>query len=225
MDFPFADLRLAPSNFSSPVLKVCAIATPPDDIVAEKALQRAAARADRDALNSGLGAAAATGVAARFMTEAALVAQTGIGIMIAGYMPIGSELDPRGLMERLAARGSGLCLPDVTMPGAPLEFRRWSPGETLRSGAYGIDVPMPDAEEAQPDVILVPLLAFDRRGYRLGYGGGYYDRTIAALRETKTVLAVGLAFSGQVRDDLPIGPHDVRLDWVVTESAALRVTE
>ncbi len=74
-------------------------------------------------------------------------------------------------------------------------------------------------------MILVPILAFDRRGYRLGYGGGYYDRTIAALRETKAALTVGLAFSGQVRDDLPAGPHDIRLDWIVTESAALRVTE
>jgi 5-formyltetrahydrofolate cyclo-ligase len=225
VDFPFADLRLAPSNFSSPVLKVCTITTPSYDIDAEKALHRAAARADRDALSSGLGAAAAAGIAARFMTAPALVERTGIGTMTAGYMPIGSEIDPRGLMEQLAARGSGLCLPDVVSPEAPLEFRRWTAGDVLRSGAYGIEVPMPDADRVHPDVVLVPMLAFNRRGYRLGYGGGYYDRTIAALRETKTVLTVGVAFSGQVRDDLPVGPHDVHLDWIVTESAALRVTD
>lgn len=225
MDFPLANLRLAPSNLFSLCLKVCTIDTPPDDIAAEKSRHRAAARSDRDALSSGLGAAAATGIAARFMTAPALVAQTGIGTVIAGYMPIGSEIDPRGLMGQLATRGTGLCLPDVVAPGVPLTFRRWAPGDTLRSGAYGIAVPSPDAEEVQPDMILVPMLAFDRRGYRLGYGGGYYDRTIAALRETKNVLAVGLAFSGQVRDDLPVGPHDVRLDWILTESAALRVTE
>jgi 5-formyltetrahydrofolate cyclo-ligase len=212
-------------NCTPSELKVRAIATPPDHIDAEKFRHRSAARANRDALSSGLGAAAATGVAARFMTETELVTQTGIGTVIAGYMPIGSELDPRGLMEQLAARGSGLCLPDVVAPDAPLAFRRWEPGAPLRGGAYGIQVPPADAEQVLPDMILVPMLAFDRRGYRLGYGGGYYDRTIAALRETKAVLTVGLAFSGQVRDDLPAGPHDIRLDWIVTESAALRVTE
>ena len=88
----------------------------------------------------------------------------------------------------------------------------------------GIPVPDADADVMSPDLLLVPILAFDRHGFRLGYGGGFYDRTIARLRETQGILTVGLAFSGQVRDDLPVGPHDMRLDWIVTESAALRVS-
>jgi len=196
----------------------------PTDIDAAKAQHRAEARANRDAPGSGLGAAATTGVAARFMTTPELVGRTGIGTVIAGYMPIGSEIDPRILMERLARRGSELCLPDVVVPDAPLAFRSWTAGAPLRTGAYGISVPEADAEVVTPDLLLVPMLAFDRRGYRLGYGGGFYDRTMARLRETSDILSVGLAFSGQVRDDLPVGPHDMRLDWIVTESAALRVS-
>ena len=93
----------------------------------------------------------------------------------------------------------------------------------LQSGAYGIQVPGHAAEPVSPDLLLVPMLAFDRRGHRLGYGGGFYDRTIAQLRTLKEIVTVGLAFSGQVRDDLPAEAHDMRLDWIVTESAALRV--
>ena len=206
------------------VPKVCVIDEQPDDIDTEKARHRAAARTDRDALGSGLSAAAATGIAARFMTTSELVARTGIGIVVAGYMPISSEIDPRTLMERLAARGSALCLPDTVAQETPLEFRSWTPSEVLKTGAYGVPVPAREAEAVIPDLVLVPILAFDRRGYRLGYGGGYYDRTISKLREQANVLTVGLAFSGQVRDDLPVGSHDVQLDWIVTESAALHVT-
>jgi 5-formyltetrahydrofolate cyclo-ligase len=158
------------------------------------------------------------------MTSPELVERTGIGTVIAGYMPIGSEIDSRVLMERLAGRGSELCLPDVVAAEAPLQFRRWSANELLTAGAYGIPVPDADADVMSPDLLLVPILAFDRHGFRLGYGGGFYDRTIARLRETQGILTVGLAFSGQVRDDLPVGPHDMRLDWIVTESAALRVS-
>ncbi|MBO6784374.1 MAG: 5-formyltetrahydrofolate cyclo-ligase [Alphaproteobacteria bacterium] len=184
---------------------------------------RAAARANREALFSGLGAAAAAGVAARFMAEPLLSGEVGIGTVVAGYAPIGSELDPRTLMERIAARGSTTCLPVVVEGDAPLEFRRWAPGEELVTGAYGIPIPPPRADVVTPDLLLVPMLAFDRRGHRLGYGGGYYDRTIAGLRVAREILAVGLAFSGQLRDDIPAASHDMVLDWIVTESAALRV--
>jgi 5-formyltetrahydrofolate cyclo-ligase len=183
---------------------------------------RASARDARDALASGLGAAAATGIAARFMSSplSALAA----GTIVAGYMPMRSEIDPRLLMDRLAAAGSVLCLPDVVAEGTPLAFRRWVPDDPLDTGRYGISVPSPDADEMVPDLVLVPMLAFDRQGHRLGYGGGYYDRTIARLREVGDVLAVGLAFSGQVRDELPVEPHDMHLDWIITESAALPVS-
>ncbi|MBT3811176.1 MAG: 5-formyltetrahydrofolate cyclo-ligase [Rhodospirillaceae bacterium] len=189
---------------------------------ARKADVRASARDARDALASGLGAAAATGIAARFMSSplSALAA----GTIVAGYMPMRSEIDPRLLMDRLAAAGSVLCLPDVVAEGTPLAFRRWVPDDPLDTGRYGISVPSPDADEMVPDLVLVPMLAFDRQGHRLGYGGGYYDRTIARLREVGDVLAVGLAFSGQVRDELPVEPHDMHLDWIITESAALPVS-
>jgi len=185
---------------------------------------RARARDARDALASGLGAAAATGVAARFMSSPLPGLAAGAGAVVAGYMPMRSEIDPRLLMDRLAAAGAFLCLPDVVAEGTPLAFRRWAPDEPLDTGRYGIAVPLPDAEVLVPDLVLVPMLAFDRQGHRLGYGGGYYDRTIARLRDAGHVVAVGLAFSGQVRDDLPVAPHDMRLDWIVTESAALPVT-
>lgn len=192
------------------------------DIDARKADVRASARDARDALASGLGAAAATGIAARFMSSPLQGLATGANV--AGYMPMRSEIDPRLLMDRLVAAGSVLCLPDVVAEGTPLAFRRWMPNDPLDAGRYGISVPSPDADELVPDLVLVPMLAFDRQGHRLGYGGGYYDRTIAGLREGRDVLAVGLAFSGQVRDDLPVGPHDMHLDWIVTESAALPVS-
>jgi len=195
---------------------------------------RASARDARDPLASDLGAAAATGVAARFMSSSlqGLATETGSGTgtgngsgaIVAGYMPMRSEIDPRLLMDRLAAAGSVLCLPDVVAEGTPLEFRRWTPDDPLDKGRYGISVPSPTADVLVPDVVLVPMLAFDRGGHRMGYGGGYYDRTMARLRDQGDVLAVGLAFSGQVRDDLPVEPHDLRLDWIVTESAALPVT-
>ncbi len=187
---------------------------------------RVAARADRDALASGLGAAAASGIAARFMSEPELGGGTGVGVAVAGYAAIGSELDPRVLMEKVSARGATTCLPVVTGEGVPLVFRRWQPGDALETGAYSVQVPVEEAETVTPDILLVPMLAFDRRGHRLGYGGGYYDRTISALRDKRRVgefLAVGLAFSGQLRDDVPAGPHDMLLDWIVTESAALRI--
>lgn len=185
---------------------------------------RAAARDARDALAAGLGAAAATGIAARFMASPLPGLAAGAGTIVAGYMPMRSEIDPRLLMDRLAATGSVLCLPDVVAEGTPLEFRRWTPDDPLDRGRFGISVPAQSAEVLVPDIVLVPMLAFDRQGHRMGYGGGYYDRTVARLREEGDVLAVGLAFSGQVRDDLPVAPHDMRLDWIVTESAALPVT-
>ena len=118
---------------------------------------RASARDARDALASGLGAAAATGIAARFMSSplSALAA----GTIVAGYMPMRSEIDPRLLMDRLAAAGSVLCLPDVVAEGTPLAFRRWVPDDPLDTGRYGISVPSPDADEMVPDLVLVPMLA------------------------------------------------------------------
>ncbi|MFC4350935.1 5-formyltetrahydrofolate cyclo-ligase [Fodinicurvata halophila] len=137
--------------------------------------------------------------------------------MISAYWPMREEIDPRPAMEALHARGVGLCLPVVTGPDQPLVFRRWRPGETLVTEAFGTSVPDSMAQEEVPDILLVPLLAFDSEGYRLGYGGGFYDRTLEKLRGDQGALAVGLAFADQYVDLLPRDMHDEKLDLVVTE--------
>jgi 5-formyltetrahydrofolate cyclo-ligase len=144
--------------------------------------------------------------------------------VIAGYHPIRDEADPRGLMSALGRRGHILSLPVIAAAKAALIFRRWSEGEALRPNAYGIAEPLPGAPQVLPDVVLVPLLAFDKLGHRLGYGGGYYDRTLDFLRRTRPVLAVGIAYAGQEVAQLPREPHDHRLDWIVTESGARAFT-
>lgn len=139
--------------------------------------------------------------------------------VIAGYIAMADELDPMPLMQRLAAAGYTLVLPVVAAKHAPLVFRVWQPGGPLLAGPHGTQEPPEDAAEVTPDVVIVPLLAFDAAGHRLGYGGGYYDRTLAALRRAGNVLAVGLAYEGQKIDRLPCHDGDQRLDAVVTEQA------
>ena len=126
--------------------------------------------------------------------------------VVAGYEPIGSELDPRPLLASLAAYGALVTLPVVVGPDAPLEFER-----TDRSGA------------ATPDLIIAPLLAFDRAGGRLGQGGGHYDRTIAALRARGSVFVIGLAYAGQEVAAVPREAHDQRLDAILTELGYIEI--
>ena len=141
--------------------------------------------------------------------------------VVSGYMPIGDELDPLPLMSQLAARGLTCALPVVTGADRPLLFREWTPGMALQEGPYGIPEPAADAFELRPSVLLVPLLAFDRSGRRMGYGGGFYDRTLATLRADAAVVAVGLAYADQEVDEVPAGSTDQQIDWVVTERQAL----
>lgn len=192
----------------------------PETLDVRKTALRAAAKRDRDALHAALGAAAGAALAARFCGAPALRLRLGAGAVVGGYLPIGSEIDTRPLLERLAREGTTLCLPDPMVPDAPLSFRRWAPGERLVPGRFATQVPDRESRIETPDIVLVPMLAFDRRGHRLGYGGGYYDRTLAALRGAGEVLAVGLAYTAQVRDGLPVGPLDEPLDWIVTETTA-----
>ncbi len=142
---------------------------------------------------------------------------------VSAYWPMASEIDPRPLMQALDERGHGLALPVVAGAGRPLVFRAWTPGDPLRPAAFNTREPGPDKAEVTPRVLLVPLLAFDRAGYRLGYGGGFYDRTLAGLRAAGTALAVGLAFAGQEVESVPRDVNDRRLDWVVTEAEAIRM--
>jgi 5-formyltetrahydrofolate cyclo-ligase len=143
--------------------------------------------------------------------------------IVAGYRPIGAELDPWPLMRRLAAAGAQLTLPTVTAVGAPLVFRLWREGDPLAPDALGLAAPTELRGVAAPDVIIAPLLAFDRTGGRVGQGGGYFDRTLAALRSAGPIFVVGLAFAGQEIETVPREAHDQRLDAILTERGYFEV--
>ena len=138
---------------------------------------------------------------------------------MAGYIPIRTEIDPLPVMAAAAACGP-VGVPVIQDPGQPLGFARWQPGVEMGVGAFGVPVPVV-REWLEPDILVVPLLAFDCRGNRLGYGGGYYDRTLARLRSKRSVLAVGFAYDAQEVDGLPLASTDQRLDMIVTESRVL----
>lgn len=139
------------------------------------------------------------------------------GAIVAGYWPIRTELDPRPLMQQLVAAGLTTALPATPQPGKPLIFHLWQEGDPVIEGLYGTSEPAPEAPRCEPDILLVPMLAFDNAGYRLGYGGGFYDRSLAALRAINpAVRAVGIAFGAQRIDLVPRGEHDARLDAVLT---------
>ena len=136
--------------------------------------------------------------------------------VVGGFWPLEGEIDIRPLLHGLVAGGRDVLLPETPPRGQPLTFRRWQPSTSLQSGRFGTQYP--DGPEATPDVLLVPLLAFDARCHRLGYGGGYYDRTIAGLPGIRTI---GCAFAAQQVDAVPVLPHDIPLDAVATEAGIL----
>ncbi len=179
----------------------------------EKDILRVAALARRDALSVQERASAALAIAAQ-MPPLDITPST----VVAGYAPIRSEIDPVQLMQKLAGRGASLALPAISARNAALAFRQWRPGDALVRGLFGISEPPASALEVIPDIVLVPLAAFDRAGHRVGYGGGYYDRTFARLRQVKPVIAIGLAFAVQEIPQVPALSHDVRLDFVLTET-------
>ena len=137
--------------------------------------------------------------------------------IVAGYWPMRNEFDPRPLLAKLGKAGHALALPVVVGKDQPLVFRDWTPGDVLVEGGFGTLAPHASAREVIPDVALVPMLAFDADGYRLGYGGGFYDRTLAQAPLRWQTLAVGLAFAAQETEALPREAHDRKLQWIVTE--------
>ena len=177
-----------------------------------KDILRSEAKAKRDALPAQERAAAAAAIAARL-----LPVDVGPGTIVSGFSPLGSEINPVPLMRRFADAGASLALPVVAGRGKPLIMRGWNFGEPLAAGVWGIREPKDDAPVVDPDVLIVPLLVFDRRGHRVGYGAGYYDMTITALRAKKAIVAVGIAFAAQEIDAVPTTPRDARLDLVLTE--------
>lgn len=137
--------------------------------------------------------------------------------IVSGFFPYQSEIDTRPLLGKLAGDGWTTCLPIVIANGQPLQFRRWLPGEPTINGVWGIPRPPDTSPELEPDVLIIPMLAFDRTGYRLGYGGGFYDRTLEKLRAIKKVIAIGVAYSAQELDEVPHGLHDQPLNYIMTE--------
>jgi 5-formyltetrahydrofolate cyclo-ligase len=183
-----------------------------DQVDSRKADIRREAAARRDALPASKRAAAAAMIAAR-----PLPVVLAPGAIVSGFSPLKSEINPVPLMRAFAAAGAQLALPVVQGRGKPLAMRAWAFGAPLNAGVWGIREPPPEAPEVFPDILIVPLLAFDRAGNRIGYGAGYYDMTIARLRGMKPVTTVGIAYAAQEIARVPTTPRDAGLDLVLTE--------
>ena len=181
------------------------------DLAEVKAAARKAAFARRKAAfyaAEGAGAGLLSGVLAGYR-----------GVPLAGYMPIRTEIDPLPAMSEATAHGA-VGVPVTEGEGMPLKFSRWEPGGALRDGPFGAKVPEVD-DFFEPEILIVPLVAFDRNGGRLGYGGGFYDRTLELLRGKRATLAIGFAFATQEAEGLPLEPTDQPLDMVVTEKEVI----
>jgi 5-formyltetrahydrofolate cyclo-ligase len=178
----------------------------------DKSALRATALARRNAMPADVRTDAAAAVARRPLPVA-----VSAGMIVSGYSPIRSEINPVPLLRKFADAGAQLALPAVQGPGKPLTMRAWSFGEPLVAGVWDIKEPPPQAPAVFPDIMIVPLAAFDRNGHRIGYGAGYYDMTIARIRSMKPVVAIGLAFAAQEIARVPATPFDAQLDLVLTE--------
>jgi 5-formyltetrahydrofolate cyclo-ligase len=187
-----------------------------DPVASLKADLRRAALMRRDGLTAELRAAAAAHIA-----DLAAGLDLAPGAVVAGFWPIRSEIDPRPAMARLAARGHPLVLPALLGDGVTMVFRRWAPGEPLVPAAFGLSEPPATAAEVDPLVLLMPLAAFDERGGRIGYGGGYYDRALERLERSHPVRRIGIAFATQRVDRVPEEAHDRRLDLILTEAGPI----
>jgi 5-formyltetrahydrofolate cyclo-ligase len=181
--------------------------------VSDKAALRQSALGRRDAM-----APAARIAAVEEITQRPFPVDVPPGAVVSGFSPIKTEFNPVPLMRKLADAGAALALPVVAGRGLPLIMRAWKFGDEMASGVWGIREPKPEAPEVFPDILLVPLAAFDRAGHRIGYGAGHYDRTIARLREMKKVTAIGVCFAVQEIGQVPATEFDQRLDLVLTEN-------
>jgi len=142
--------------------------------------------------------------------------------VVSTYWGIGPEIDPVSLEAALVARGAALCLPVMVGKGKPLVFRRYAHGDSLAARTWGIHEPLATAEVVQPDILLVPLLAADVQGHRLGYGGGFFDRTLKELRAAKAIVAVGICYDEQIIDEVPHLHYDEPVDWLLTPTGLTR---
>jgi 5-formyltetrahydrofolate cyclo-ligase len=191
----------------------------PQDVANVKSALRSEAEARRAQAAADDDGSAAVRMADNVMSWRRPVAGDFIGV----YWPFRSEIDTRPLIHQQHAAGCVIGLPVVTAKAAPLVFRQWTPDIVLVADRFGVLIPGPEAAELTPRTVVTPLLAFDRRGYRLGYGGGFYDRTLAKLRAEDGVLAVGVGFAAQEMDVVPTAEFDMQLDAVATETAVLEL--
>jgi 5-formyltetrahydrofolate cyclo-ligase len=195
---------------------------PVEDILADKRALRAQATARRTALGPRVRAAAAAAIARYGL---AFLAPTSQAAVVSAFAPLPDELRLWPLLRRLARERWQLAMPVMRGKGKALMFRAWKPGDAMDRGTWGIAEPKGDQPEHHPDILLVPLLAFDARGWRLGYGGGYYDRTLRALRAAKPIVAIGVAYDQQAVDAVPHLDYDERLDWVLVPSGPRKCTD
>lgn len=191
-------------------------------VIDDKKRLRAEASALRRAAHGEAGATAARRLKQVFTGVMDAMGVPAPGAVISAYWPMGDEIDVGPLLHLLHGAGYVCALPAVVARQGPLVFRVWHPGMDLDSGALGTSHPPASATVVTPRVVLAPLLAFDGAGTRLGYGGGYYDRTLAALRGAGPVLAIGIAYAAQQVDKAPRTGYDEPLDWVVTEEGAIK---
>ena len=177
-----------------------------------KEVLRTAALALRDALPAAERQAAAEAIAAR-----AFPVKVGTGMIVSGFSPMKTEINPIPLLRKLSDAGAQLALPAIAGRGQPLIMRARKFGDPFKAGQWGIREPVPEAPPVDPDILIVPLACFDRAGHRIGYGAGYYDMTINALRAKKKVVAIGIGFAAQEIPSVPATERDARLDLVLTE--------
>ncbi len=187
------------------------------DLIETKRRARTAANAARTHAHKTLGERAGLMLAQHELP----VSRTNGEISVSGFYPYQDEINVLPLLARLVSEGWQTALPVVMEKGAPLTFRAWAPGEPTGRGIWDIHIPLATAPEVEPDVLLVPMLAFDRRGFRLGYGGGFYDRTLAELRKRKPVIAIGVAYAEQEIEEVPVAGYDEPLDWILTERGVI----
>lgn len=189
----------------------------PSDIAETKRSLRNQALARRDALDAGYRQHAAETIA-----QLPFPVPVPKGTIVSGFFPMKTELSLLPLMRALERNGAQIALPRIVGRGNPLSMRAWKFGDPLVPGQWGIREPAPETKEVAPDILLVPFAAFDQRGYRVGYGAGYYDMTIAGLKAKKKVVTVGFGFEVQEVEECPVEAHDQKLDFLMTEKG-LRV--
>jgi len=182
-------------------------------LAARKAQARKEAFARRKAAHASAGPGAAAQLSAVLAGYRA--------VPLSGYLPIRTEIDPRPAMAEAAAHGV-VGVPVIEAAGQPLRFSRWTPDCALTDGPFGAQIPA-EAAYFEPEILIVPLVAFDAAGNRLGYGGGFYDRTLEMLRARRATLAIGFAYDAQEAEDLPLEETDQPLDMIVTESRVLNL--